>query len=661
MAGYRLHLLGPPKFQTVAGDPVAIRSRKGAGLLACLALADGQPVGRDHLCALLWSDRQTAQARGSLRQLLVDLRQDFGHASEVLDTATDGAISFREAAVVSDVGEFQRLRQADDRQSLEQAFALRRGQFIEGLAPEDAAFADWLEDNRRMLDNQWCEATARLLRVLERDGDHRRSLDVAGRLLSIDPLCELAHQSVIRAHIAMNNRSLALRHYQEFREKLDRELGVEPDALTRQILQDVSAQHTVPTPSAEATAHAVPTRRPKALIAVLPFEQSGGNPDDVHFAAGLTEDLTTELSRFADLAVIAQTSVRQHAQAGEGRPRGLDTEYLVRGSVRRAGQRVRITASLVHAADGVTLWSERFDRDFSDLFALQDDIVRRVVAVLAARVEAFEMEKTLQKPAIGYEAYDLFLKARFLQRESKREGILAARSLLREAIAREPRFASAYAELSLGYSYEYQSDWSTDLELARQGAVAAAEQAVAIDHTNSNAHRALAEAQFYCNKNLDVAKAEADMALAQNPNDQFSMCLLGFALACNGHVADGQRYSLESLKLSPLVPEPCVFAIAVGAYLEDNFADAASGFVRLADTIDEALALRAASLWNLGHTDAAREVMQQFITLKRQKMAEYPGDDVEKWRSYLLRIIPISDPASLEKLFEGFRNAGLPV
>jgi hypothetical protein len=139
------------------------------------------------------------------------------------------------------------------------------------------------------------------------------------------------------------------------------------------------------------------------------------------------------------------------------------------------------------------------------------------------------------------------------------------------------------------------------------------------------------------------------------------MCLLGFALACNGHVADGQRYSLESLKLNPLVPEPCVFAIAVGAYLEDNFADAANGFVRLAGTIDEALALRAASLWNLGQTDAAREVMQRFMALKRQRMAEYPGDDVEKWRSYLLRIIPISDPASLEKFFEGFRNAGLPV
>ena len=180
MTGYRFHLLGPPKFQTVAGDPVTIRSRKVTGLLASLALADGKPVGRDRLCALLWSDRQTAQARASLRQLLVDLRQDFGHASHVLDTATDGAISFYETAVVSDVADFQRLRGADDRQSLEQASALRRGQFLEGLAPENAAFADWLEDNRRVLDNLWCEATARLLRVLEREGAHRRSQDIPG-------------------------------------------------------------------------------------------------------------------------------------------------------------------------------------------------------------------------------------------------------------------------------------------------------------------------------------------------------------------------------------------------------------------------------------------------------------------------------------------------
>lgn len=139
------------------------------------------------------------------------------------------------------------------------------------------------------------------------------------------------------------------------------------------------------------------------------------------------------------------------------------------------------------------------------------------------------------------------------------------------------------------------------------------------------------------------------------------MCLLGFALACNGHVADGQRYSLESLKLSPLVPEPCLFAIALGAYLEGNFADAASGFARVAGKIDEALAFRAASLWNLGQTDAARDAMQRFMAVKRQKMTEYPDDDVEKWRSYLLRLMPIADPAKLEKFFEGLRNAGLPV
>ncbi len=661
MTVYRFHLFGTPNFETSAGDPVAIRSRKGVGLLACLALAEGKPVGRDQLCALLWSDRQTAQARASLRQLLVDLRHDFGPASNVFDIATDGAISCNGTAIESDVAEFHRFRRADDRQTLERAFALRRGQFIEGPAPEDAAFADWIEDNRRSLDNLWCEATARLLRVLEREGDHRQSLEVAGRLLSVDPLCEPAHQSVIRAHLAMNNRSFALRHYQEFREKLDRELGVEPDALTRQIIQAASAPQTVLTASAEASVPVIVARRPKASIAVLPFELPGQNADDLHFAEGLAEDLNTGLSRFADLAVIAQASVREYAQSGKGRPRQLDADYLLRGSVRRAEHRIRITASLVHAADGAMLWSEHFDRDFGDIFALQDDIVRRIVAVLAARIQAFEMEKTLQKPAIDYEAYDMFLKARFLQRGNSKEGILAARALLREAIARESGFASAYAELSLGYLAEYESDWSTNQDVAGREALAMAGQAVAIDPTNSNSHRALAAAQFYCNRNFDAAKAHADMALVQNPNDQYSMCLLGFALTCNGHVAKGQGYSIESLKLSPLAPEACLFAVALGAYLEGNFADAVSGFARISGAYDEILACLAAALWNLGQRDTARAAMQRFMALKRQKMADYPGNDAEQWRSYLLRLIPITDHADVEKLFEGFRNAGLPV
>ena len=661
MTVYRFHLFGTPNFETLAGDSVPIRSRKGVGLLACLALAEGKPVGRDQLCALLWSDRQTAQAKASLRQLLVDLRHDFGPASDVFEIAADGAISCNGTAIVSDVAEFHRLRRADDRQTLERAFALRRGQFIEGPAPEDAAFADWIEDNRRSLDNLWCEATARLLRVLEREGDHRQSLEVAGRLLSVDPLCELAHQSVIRAHLAMNNRSFALRHYKEFREKLDRELGVEPDALTRQIVRDESAPQTVLTASAEASVPVIVARRPKASIAVLPFELPGQNADDLHFAEGLAEDLNTGLSRFADLAVIAQASVREHARPGQGGPRQLDADYLLRGSVRRAEHRIRVTASLVHSADGTMLWSEHFDRDFGDIFALQDDIVHRIVAVLAARVQAFEMAKTLQKPAIDYGAYDLFLKARFLQQESSMEGILAARVLLREAITCEAAFASAYAELSLGYLAEQQSDWSTDQGGAGREALAMARQAVAIDPTNSNSHRALAAAQFYCNRNFDAARAHADMALVQNPNDQYSMCLLGFALTCNGHVAEGQSYSVESLKLSPLVPEACLYAIALGAYLEGNFADAVSGFTRISGAYDEILACLAAALWNLGQRDTAHAAMQRFMTLKRQKMAEYPGNDAGQWRSYLLRRMPITDHAGVEKLFEGFRNAGLPV
>lgn len=661
MTAYRFRLFGTPNFETSAGDPIAIRSRKGVGLLACIALADGKPVGRDRLCALLWSNRQTAQARASLRQLLVDLRRDFGQAGDLFDVATDGALACNGTAIAFDVAEFHRLRRADDRVTLERAFALRRGQFIEGLASEDAAFADWIDDNRRSLDDLWCEATARLLRVLERDGDHRRSLEVAGRLLSVDPLCELAHQAVIGAHLAMNNRSFALRHYREFRERLDRELGVEPDALTQQILRDTPAPQTVSTARAAASAPATAARRPKASIAVVPFELSGRNADDLHFADGLAEDLNTGLSRFADLAVITQASAREYARSGKGTSRQLDPDYFVRGSVRRAEDRIRVTASLVHAADGTLLWSEHFDRDVCDAFVLQDDIVHRIVIVLAARIQAFEITKTLQKPAIGYEAYDLFLKARFLQQGSSRDGVLAARALLLEAIARDAGFASAFAELSLGYLAEYESDWSSDQDVAGRDALSMAAQAVAIDPANSNAHRALAAAQFYCNRNFDAAKAHADLALVQNPNDQYSMCLLGLALTCNGHVAEGLSYSAESFKLNPLVPHTCIYALALGAYLEGNFADAVNGFARISEAYDEVLAFLAAALWNLGQHDGARAVMQRFMTLKREKMAEYPGNNAEQWRSYFLRLMPIGDPASLQRLFEGFRNAGLPV
>jgi TolB-like protein len=661
MTVYRCHLFGSPSLATPTGDSIPIRSRKGAGLLASLALAEGRPVGRDQLCDLLWPDRQTPQARASLRQLLVDVRRDLGLAGEVLDTRSDGAISYNPMAIVFDVGEFNRLRLSDDRQSLEQAFALRRGQFIEGPAPREATFAEWIDDSRRSLDNSWCEATARLLRVLDRQADHNQALEVAIRLLSVDPYCELAHQAVIRAHLAMNNRSLALRHYQSFREKLDRDLGVEPDALTRQIIHDGSAPPSTSSASTDTSPSTFVARRPKASLAVLPFESPDQDVDGLHFAEGLAEDLNTGLSRFADLSVIARASVRAHVQSPIDVPRPLDVDYLVRGSVRRAEGRVRVTASLIHSADGTVLWSERFDRDFSNVFELQDDIVQRIVAALTARVQAFEFTKTLQKPPIEYQAYDMFLKARYLQAGNSMEGILEARPLLLEAIAREPGFASAYAELAMGCVTEYESDWCRDPEATAREALALAAKAVAVDPANSNSHRALAAAQLYCNRNFAAAKAHADMALAQNPNDQSSMCLLGLALTCNGHVAEGLSCSAESFKLTPLVPESCIYTIALGAYLEGNFADAVHGFARVSGAYDEVHACLAAALWNLGKHDTAKAAMQRFISLKRAKMTAYPGEDVEQWRSYLLRVIPMGDHVSLEMLFDGFRRAGLPV
>lgn len=661
MSACRFLLFGAPKFSKSAGEPLEIRSRKGVGLLAFVALAKGKPVSRDELCALLWADRQTTQARASLRQLLFDLRQDFGSDSDILDTETDGAICLKDKAIALDLSEFHQLRRAEDRQSLERALALRRGQFVEGLAPTDSAFAEWVEENRRSLDNHWCETAVKLLRMLEREADHRQSLEVAGQLLIVDPLCEAAHQAIVRAHLATNNRSLALRHYQDYRAKLDRDLGVEPDPLMEKILAEAAASPPTPGPRNETPDPTPAARRPKATIAVLPFEQSGSNPDDRHFSEGLTDDLTTELSRFADLAVISQLSVREHAKSEATKQRALTTDYLVRGNVRRAEARIRVTANLIHAADGTLIWSERFDREQGDLFALQDSIVQRIVAVLAARIEAFELAKTLQKPAVNYQAYDLFLKARFLLQKGGKDAIVASRPLLREAVARDPGFASAYAELSFGYLAEFESDWSLDPEAAGREALALAQQAVALDQANSNAQRALAAAQIYCNRNFDAGKVHADLALAQNPNDQACLCFLGFAMACNGRIAEGQSYSAESFRLNPLVPESCIFALALGAFLDGKYGDAINGFSRVSATYEEGLACLAAALWNLGEKDSARATMQRFMTLKREKMTRYPGNETEQWRAYILRLIPGKDSAAMEKLFDGMRSAGLPI
>ncbi len=469
MASLRITLFGGFEARLGSGETVSLAGRKAQALLAYLALPPGETHSRDKLVALLWSDRGEQQARGSLRQALGELRKALGDADPPPLVAGRDAVALDAGAVEVDVADFERLIDDGTPAALEHAAALYRGDLLDGIGVNDPAFEEWLRNERARLHDRAREALSSLLDHETGTGDAERAIATARRLLALDPLQEAVHRTLIRLYAGKGDRALALKQYQACCDVFRVELGLKPEAETERLLDEIRAGVSGPGETREA-ALTLPQTEPlplpdKPSIAVLPFVNMSGDAEQEYFADGITEDIITGLSRFRELFVIARNSAFTY----KGRPakvqdvgRELGVQYIVEGSVRKAGNRVRITAQLVDAASGNHLWAERYDRDLEDIFAVQDQVTETVVATLAGRLGDLGVDRAKLKPTQSLTAFDYVLHARQLIYRYKQESILEARDLLEKAIALDPDYATAHAWLAETYWAEWWAGWTAD-------------------------------------------------------------------------------------------------------------------------------------------------------------------------------------------------------
>jgi TolB-like protein len=248
-------------------------------------------------------------------------------------------------------------------------------------------------------------------------GERERAEAAARRLLALDPLREAAGRVLIQLHTERGEVAQALKLYETLRERLQRELGVKPEPETTRLYDAIREHRSVPPPSAERNTVTPPPLPDKPSVAVLPFENLSGDPEQQYFSDGITEDIIIELSRFRSLFVIARNSsfaFKGKSIKVQDIARELGVAYIVDGSVRRAGDRVRINAQLVDAATGNHLWAERYERDMSDIFALQDEVARSVASTVSGRVEVANRDRVARLSPTALRAYDLILHAKAL-------------------------------------------------------------------------------------------------------------------------------------------------------------------------------------------------------------------------------------------------------
>jgi len=267
------------------------------------------------------------------------------------------------------------------------------------------------------------------------------------------------------------------------------------------------------------SAPSAPTEKPS--IAVLPFDNMSGDPEQEFFADGITEDIITELSRFPGLFVIARNSsftYKGRAVKVQDVGRELGVRYVAEGSVRKAGNRVRVTIQLIEAATGNHVWAERYDRELTDIFDLQDEITQAIVATLPGRLDTAEAERLRRKPPSDMAAYDCLLTAKILHHRITKEDNSEALRLLDKAIELDPDFAQSYAWKACTLGQAMARGYTDDVDASWNAASTALQRAVALDENDVECHRILCEVNM-SNRNWEAAELHHNKAFALNPND----------------------------------------------------------------------------------------------------------------------------------------------
>ena len=408
-------------------------------------------------------------------------------------------------------------------------------------------------------------------------------------------------------------------------------------------------QETAPAPAAETPVMPAATDMPS--IAVLPMVNMSGDPEQEFFADGLTEDIITGLSKFRELFVISRTSafVYKGKTANiQNVARALGVQYVLEGSVRKAGNRVRVTVQLIDAETDRHVWAERYDRELEDIFAIQDEITTTIVATLPGRIEAASQERVKHKRTDNMAAYESLLAGKVLHHRSSIDANVEALRLLDRAVALDPNYAHAHAWRAcvLGQSWVY--GWCADRDATWAQVGDALQTALALDDNDSDVHRILA-ATSVAHGDFEKAVYHQERALSLNPNDDLIVVQNGELLTWLGRPEEGIEWIRKAIRLNPYHPERFWNHLGRAYFVARRYAEAVTAFGRISRPDQFHHAFLAAAHALQGNEAEAREHAMQVLELN-------PGFTVEDY----LATLHYKAGSDLDHHRQGLLMAGLP-
>jgi TolB-like protein/cytochrome c-type biogenesis protein CcmH/NrfG len=392
----------------------------------------------------------------------------------------------------------------------------------------------------------------------------------------------------------------------------------------------------------------------RPAIAVLPFVNMSGDPEQEYFSDGISEDLITALSKLRWFFVIARNSsfiykgkaVHMKQVAEE-----LGVGYVVEGSVRRGGDRVRISAQLNDAATGSHIWAERYDRSLTDVFAVQDEITEAIVAAIEPQLYAAENFHARRKPPDSMDAWDLVMRALSHYWRVTRQDNVVAQALLEKAISIDPNYGQAFGLLAASYTFCAHMGWE-DMAVATPIAERAALAAIRCDSEDPWAHHALGCVYLFTRR-FDDSLAEFELALRLNPNFSLAQGYYGLALSYCGRWQEADEAARRAIRLSPRDPFSAVYYGIAGyaQFIGHNYEEAmrlARESLRQRDNFVGAHRVLTAAAGMAGRIDVAKAALQEL------RLAQ-PNISL----AWIANLMPIKQDAEREHYLEAFRRAGL--
>jgi TolB-like protein/Tfp pilus assembly protein PilF len=653
MAPLQLRVIGGFAAVLPSGQPVEVSGKKNQALLTYLALNTDRKLTREKLIGLLWSDRGEAQARNSLRQALAALRRGLGGIEPPPLTVDGDSVVLAGSAVSTDVGAFEELAASASADELRRAAKLYEGDLLDGMAVRDPAFDDWLTLERSRLREVAIGALTRLMAHL----NAAEAITTGQRLVALDPLREASHQALMHAYAAQGQFELAIRQYHYCRDTLRRELDVEPSAKIESLYQEIKeGRYATPPATAPAAAGEPTLSRPhKPSIAVLPFENRSDDPQQRYFADGITEDIITELARDRSLVVMAHNSsfrFRGPSVDIASVRRALGVEYIVEGSVRRAGDRIRVTAQLIDAITESHLWAERYDRKIEDVFAVQDEVTQAIVATLFGRIAASGTEQVRRKPTTDWVAYDYFLQGQDFCLSGWTGDADIYPNEIRQAIAHftralelDPHYVEAIASLSTMLCMRYLLNEQAE---TLEEAAAHAQRALALDENDAWSQNCMGWVALL-RRQYDLAGQHFDRSVGLNPNDTIV-------------VTDRAYWLIHVNRLDEALS--CLdLAMQRDPYPTTWMWDARGQALYFLKRYTEALAairnMRAAHFWSPMFLIASLAQSGQ-MTDAHLALANFLKTNPKASLSSVSKKLVYADKALCDHLLEGLRKAGLP-